>query len=202
VTIRLARAAVAAIALSILTLACGSEDGEPSRGASGTATSTTVSDAPASTSTSVEVGATIEVLQGDYSIKGLPSEIEVGTKVRVTNTSSTEMHELISIRLPDGEDRPAAELLALPRDELVGLLGSAVPDVVRISLPGSVELPGGGDALFEQPGRHLFFCALPVGADPAVMMESDRYTTGRPPEQYENNPSHYTRGEFVDVTVR
>jgi hypothetical protein len=202
VKIRLARAAAAGVALCLLTLGCGSDDGGPSRDASGTNPDPTVADAPDSTETSVELRGTIEVVQDDYSIEGLPAEIEVGTVLHVTNASATEMHELISIRLPQGEDRPADELLALPRDELAGLLGSAIPDVVRVSLPGSVELPDVGDALFEQPGRHLVFCAMPVGADPAVIAESDRYTTGRSPEQYENSPKHYERGEFADVVVR
>lgn len=174
--------------------ACGSGDDGAQRpttpSADGSPTSTTAA------------GPTIEVELRDGAIVGLPAEVAVGTTIRAVNTSDTEMHELLAIRLPDGEDRTSEEIVALPEDELIALLGAAVPDVLRVALPGEPELEGVGDAVFEEPGRYLVICTVPTGADPAVLIESDRYTTGRWPERYADAAPHHARGEHTDVLVR
>lgn len=158
--------------------------------------------ADASSTSAAATGPTIEVELRDGAFVGLPAEVEVGTTIRAVNTSSTEMHEFLAIRLPDGEDRTSEEIVALPEDELLALLGAAVPDVLRVALPGEPELEGVGDAVFEEPGRYLVICTVPTGADPAVLIESDRYTTGRWPERYADAAPHYARGEHTDVLVR
>ena len=48
----------------------------------------------------------------------MPDRIRTGSTPELVNDSQIEVHELVAVRLPDGEDRPVSELVQLPPDEL------------------------------------------------------------------------------------
>ena len=66
---------------------------------------------------------TVAVKAVDYGFEGLPPKVGTGSTFTLTNASKVEAHELIAMRLPDGERRPAAELVRLPEDQLGALFG-------------------------------------------------------------------------------
>lgn len=133
---------------------------------------------------------------------GLPAEVDAGTSISVRNTSTAQVHEMLTFPLPQSEHRSAGELVRLPRDEFEALLGSATPDVVLAAWPGAGGEPGFGDDTFDTPGRHLVVCLVPEGSDPEALRASDRYLTGRWPDQYADIASHAMSGEYAEVIVR
>ena len=194
----------ATIAASALVAGCVSpEDAADDLATTTIATSTTddaAAPSPGST-TSQPDGPRLAVEAVDYSFQGLPATVAVGTRVELTNTSATELHELVAIRLDDDEERTAEELVALPQDEFLALFSTSIPDVVLVAPPGEGSIEGFGDAVFDELGRHLVLSSLPVGADPDAILESDRYLTGRLPEELQDLPLQYTLGMFAEVTV-
>lgn len=68
--------------------------------------------APTEAPTEVATDA-ILVTAVDYGFDGLPAQAAVGSKLALTNSSAAELHELVAIRLPDGEERSVEDLLAL-----------------------------------------------------------------------------------------
>ena len=189
----------------MMLLASAGCSNEPDSGGSRRVASTSTSTSgPSSVTTATEApqGPVIEVELSEDGFLGLPDEVDVGTRIGAVNRSEAEMHEFIAFRLPDGETRSSGELAALSDDDLVRVLGAAIPDVIQVAPPGESAIKGLGDAVFEVPGRYLVLCTVPVGADPALLLASDRYTTGRWPDQYQDSPSHAKRGEHDDVIVR
>ncbi|MGH9278950.1 MAG: hypothetical protein ACRD12_12705, partial [Acidimicrobiales bacterium] len=79
---------------------------------------------------------TITVTAKDYSFEGLPGTIAAGSTLTLTNSSPRELHELVVVKLPDGEKRSAEELLALPEEEQNAVFGSGEPAVVLLAPPG------------------------------------------------------------------
>lgn len=145
-------------------------------------------------------GEAVVVEAFDYGFNGLPEMVEAGTQLALTNSSETELHELVAIRLPDDEERSVEELLALPEEELMALFASE-PATVLLVNPGSDEvIPAVGDGTLAEAGRYAIICAIPEGADPEEYLSAAAASEGGPP-QVEGGPPHFALGMFAELTV-
>lgn len=153
---------------------------------------------PAATPTQGD-GGTTEVVAVDYAFQGLPRQIAPGTKLALRNTSATEMHELVAVRLPEGESRSAAELFRLPDEQLQAVLAE-MPDLVLAAAPGKAGSVALGNGVLTKPGRYLLFCAIPTGADPVEYARALE-AAGDAPPSVTGGPPHFTRGMFGDLSV-
>jgi hypothetical protein len=182
----------AAAAVALLSLAaCGDDDDDETGSGSGSE----VTD-----DTEAEAGATIEVTGIDYGYEGLDGTIEAGSKLSFTNGSDKEAHELVAFLIPEGEERSMEELLALPEEELGAIFGGEPePVTVILAAPGATDEPGAvvGDGTITEPGRYGVACFLPVGGDPAVVLDPN----AEGPPDTGDAPPHFTQGMFAEFTV-
>lgn len=137
----------------------------------------------------------------DYRYTNLPSSVDAGTTLTLKNGSTKEIHEMVVMKLPDGETRPAADLVKLPEAQL---------DALTAGPPAAVLLgpPGGGKAIkavgtgkLTAKGRYLVICAIPTGADPAAYLQAAQSSSAGPP-QVAGGPPHFTQGMFGEITVK
>jgi hypothetical protein len=142
--------------------------------------------------------ATLEVEAFDYGYVGLPGEIPAGTAISLGNTSSSEVHEFVAIRLPDDETRSVAELVQLPPEELSAFFPGLA--TVLIAPPGEEGFVVEGDGTLSEPGRYAVICVIPTGADPAAYLEAAAASEGGPPE-VPGGPPHIANGMFAEITV-
>ena len=182
-----------ALTLSLLAAACStsnddaSEQPEPEP-------STTTTQAP----TTTVAPAVVDVVAADYTYKGLPTEIEAGTTIRLVNESEAELHEFVAIRLPDDETRSVAELMQLPPEELAAFF--PLVETVILAPPGAEGFAVEGTGTLTEPGRYAIICAIPTGADPDEYMAAAAESEGGPPE-VEGGPPHIANGMFAEVVV-
>lgn len=142
-----------------------------------------------------------EVIGVDYAFEGLPDSIPSGSQLTLTNTSDREVHELVALRLPDDEERPAEELMMLPEEELDVVFGEDVPPaMVLVAPPGETGFAAVGDGTVSEPGRYLIFCAIPIGADPDEFMAAAEGTEEGPP-QVAGGPPHFVEGMVDELVV-
>ena len=154
---------------------------------------TTVTTGPTTTAG----GKTLEVTGDDYEFKGVPAKIAPGTVISFTNASKREVHELIALRVKDGETRPVAALLQLPeaeRDAAAEFKG------VAFAYPGEKGQTPAGPVDLSQPGRYVFVCTIPTGADPAAFRAASEKATDGPPS-VPGGPPHVANGMLAEVTV-
>ncbi|MDA0270263.1 MAG: hypothetical protein O2919_04460 [Chloroflexi bacterium] len=138
----------------------------------------------------------------DYGFEGLPAEVAAGSKLALPNSSATELHELVAIRLPDGEERSVEELLALSEEEVGALLGAAAPAMVLIALPeGGEALVAVGDGTLTEAGRYIVLCAIPVGASVEEFMAAVAAGGDGPPD-VAGGPPHFAVGMYGEVIVQ
>jgi hypothetical protein len=193
-------AAVALAATAALALAACGSDGDDSAPAD-TATPTTAlvggGAPPESTpETTDAVDTMLDVTMTDYSFGDLPDEVMAGTRLTIDNQSPTELHELVAVRLPDGDDRPTREIIESGLGEL---LGSAPPSAVLLAAPGGDQISAVGDGVLAQPGRYLLLCAIPTGADPDEYLAAAANSDG--PPQVEGGPPHFVYGMVDEILV-
>ncbi|CAN5751303.1 hypothetical protein BH23ACT12_BH23ACT12_22460 [soil metagenome] len=150
---------------------------------------------PEATATPSEV----EVTGQNYSYTGVPGTIETGTKISFTNASADEAHEIVAFPLPATETRPASEIFKLPEAELTTALGGP-PAFVIIGAPGQDGRAVVGDGTLMEPGRYVFACFIPVGADPQEYLAAAEQSGDGPPV-VEGGPPHFTEGMFAEATV-
>ena len=79
------------------------------------------------------VGGTIEITGQDYGFAGLPEVAASGAELTFTNGSDVEFHEMVVLRIADGEERTLQELLELPDEESESLVEF---QGVLVALPG------------------------------------------------------------------
>ena len=134
----------------------------------------------------------------DYGYEGLPADIEAGTKLAFVNASAVEAHELVAILIPEAETRTLSELIQLPEEELFAVFGGEPePATVLLAPPSSSEqIEAVGDGTLTEPGRYAVLCFLPVGGDPAVVLDPN---AEGPPES--DDPPHASQGMFAEVNV-
>jgi hypothetical protein len=124
-----------------------------------------------------------------------------GTKFELRNDSTAEAHEMIVIRIPDGEDRPIGQLAALPEAEADAVFEGVEPATVIVALPGQAGQAVEGDGTVDEAGRYAVVCFIPKGADPAKMAEAmaDPEATG--PPDLGTGPPHVTQGMYGEFVV-
>ena len=201
-TTRRRAAAVAACLLALGLAACG-DDEDTAAATTGDETTTEVEETETDTETDTETeaddaggnGVVVEVTAKDWAFERLPVSIEAGTKLSLVNEGD-EPHELVAIRIPDGESRGVNELVRLPEDELAVAFGGAPePSTVILAASGTTDTPGPvmGDGTLTEPGRYAIVCFLPVGSDDSIL-ESEG-----PPEG--DAPPHVSQGMFAELVV-
>jgi hypothetical protein len=197
--------AATAIALALLAAACGSDDTSdatvPAAAAAVTtaapATSTPVTTAAPAT-TAVGVTEPVGIVTSDYAFGGVPASVAPGTAFEIHNTSATELHEFVVVRLPDTETRPVDELV---HHDLMSVLTAGPPAMVLLAPPGSDEqIVAVGDGTVTEPGRYLAICMIPTGADPLAYMEAAAKSNGGPPSVPGGAP-HAMAGMYAEFTV-
>lgn len=167
------RLAGALVALGVVATACGGSDDE-----------------------------TRTVTAADYAFQDLPSRVDAGTTLDLTNVSAREIHEMVVIRIPDNEQRPVQELVNLPESEQEAIFGNAEPAMVLVAPPNGGEvIKAVGDGTLTEPGRYAVVCFIPVGADPAAYLAAAQNPDGGPPPDVGGGPPHVTQGMFGEITV-
>ena len=212
---------VAALTAGLLLAACGDDEDEDASSATSEESATTVelpadeqaiedeateeevtedeaTEDEATEAGSAAAGEVLEVEALDYAFAGLPETVTADTKLSFTNSSEVELHELVAMRLLDSEDRPVAEIVALPQEELMGLFPEP-PATVLVAPPGGAEqITAVGDGTLEEPGRYALVCFIPTGADPAAYMEQSG--PDGPPD-VAGGPPHVAHGMFAELVV-
>jgi uncharacterized cupredoxin-like copper-binding protein len=188
---RRALCAALALALTVVGGACGDNSDDETTGTGAGASSTV---APTSTAG----GKALAVTGVDYAFTGVPKTVPAGTVVTFSNTSTKEVHELVALRVKDGDTRPVSALLQLPeaeRDQAAEFKG------VSIALPGEPAVTPEGPVTLAQPGRYLFVCTIPTGADPAAYKAAMQNPTSGPPPSIPGGPPHVVQGMVSELTV-
>jgi hypothetical protein len=199
---RLRHETAAVLAVGALFLAaCGDDDDVSSTADEDTEVTTTAGTASGDGGQGVDEGAEaadIEVVAVDYRFGGLPGSVTAGTRFALRNESTSELHELVVLRLPDTEERSIEQLLALPEEEL-DFLADSEPAMVLIAPPGERGQAVVGDGTVLEPGRYAVICAIPVGADPAEYLEAAQTSDG--PPDVAGGPPHFVEGMFAELVV-
>ena len=136
----------------------------------------------------------------DYGFENLPAEVPAGTALTFRNTSDVEFHEMVVMRIPDEESRSVGQLAALPPDESDAIFAGAMPALVSVAAPGEEGMAVVGDGTITEPGRYAVVCFIPVGADPAVVMEAMQSESSTPPDIGDGAP-HISQGMYAELTV-
>lgn len=205
---RRALAAVLVTGLALGGAACGDDDDDDPVAADETTTTAEPDTGDETTTTEGEADpdddeasapGTVEVTAEDYAFVGLDPEVPAGTRLTLTNASTAEVHELVAFRLPDGETRSAADLIALGEEGLNALF-QGPPATVLVAPPDSAGFPAVGDGSLDEPGRYLLLCAIPTGADPQAYLEAAQAAQGGPVD-VPGGPPHLVQGMYADVEV-
>lgn len=141
---------------------------------------------------------TVEIVASDYAFDDLPARIGPETTLTMRNTSTREVHELVAFPLPDDLRGTAAEILALPEEQLASFLDGP-PALVIIAGPGGDSVVPVGDGTLPTPGRYILFCAIPTGADPAEFLAAAEISDG--PPDVPGGPPHFVHGMAATVEV-
>lgn len=178
-----------ALTLTLAAAGCGADDTDEA------ATPTT--DAPPTASSTT--APSVEVTAVDFAFLGLPAELKAGTPITLRNTSATELHELVAIRVPNDERRSIDQILALPAAELETLF-AAPPALVAVAPPGEDGFVALGDGTLIEPGRYAVVCFIPTGADPQAYLDALEANPGEPP-LVDGGPPHLTAGMYAEIAV-
>ena len=143
---------------------------------------------------------TIEIVGVDYAYEGLPDRIKAGSSLSFRNDSAIELHEVVAIRLPDGEERSVEDLLQLPPEEIEAVLSAGPPNAVIIAPPNEAGFVVEGAAVLDQPGRYAIICFIPTGADPGEYLAAAAESEGGPPD-VPGGPPHFVEGMWAELTV-
>jgi hypothetical protein len=182
------RAAALALTFAVVATACGDDDGAADGDAAGPAEATTH-----------------EVIADDYEFRDLPGSVAAGSRLQRVNASSVEVHELVAIRLPDGEERSVEEIMDLPDDELDEILSEDEIAMVLLAPPAAHGEAVLGDGTLDRPGRYLVLCFLPTGAGPDEVMDAfDRFDpdVDEAPPVPQTGPPHVAHGMLGELTVQ
>ncbi|MDQ3641155.1 MAG: hypothetical protein M3450_06755 [Actinomycetota bacterium] len=133
----------------------------------------------------------------DYRFETLPSSVKAGTALRLVNKSTTELHEMVVMRIPDEERRSIDELAKLPESEFETVFGGK-PALVILRAPGGEQVNALGDGKLTEKGRYAVICAIPTGADPAAYLAN----TSDGPPQVAGGPPHFIHGMYGQITVK
>lgn len=147
------------------------------------------------------VSGTIPITAQDYNFEGIPELVAPGGELTFTNASEVEFHEMVVMRIVEGETRTLEELLELPEEESENL---AEFQGVLVAFPGEDGInPEGGPASITvtEPGRYGVFCFIPQGADPEAVRTAMTAAEGEEPE-LDGGPPHFTLGMVAEFQVQ
>lgn len=172
----------AALTLPFGLVACSDDD------ASSASTPTNQADGPG----------IVEVVAVDFGFEGLPDSVAAGTRLRLRNEASHELHELVAFRLSDDETRSIDEIVTLPPPEMQAVLGE--PTTVILAPPSSeqVAIPI-GDGVLSEPGRYAIICLIPTGVDADEYLAAAATSSG-PPDVGGGAP-HIAHGMYAELLV-
>ena len=128
---------------------------------------------------------TLDVGTQNYSFTGISDEVPAGTTVINVRNDATEIHEVVLVKIADGETRSLEELMQLPEEESDQL----------VTEKGFVfAMPGGTNYVTAEldPGRYVALCFVPVGATPEAL------ASGTP---LDDSDAHYAHGMIQEFTV-
>jgi hypothetical protein len=134
------------------------------------------------------VGGTIEITGVDYAFNGVPGAVQTGAELTFTNASAAEVHEIVVLKIVDGEERTIDELLALPEAESESLVEF---QGILVALPGEtgVNPEGPGTSItVSEAGRYAVVCFIPQGADPAEVQAAMAEGGEGPPDMGDGTP--------------
>ena len=143
---------------------------------------------------------TINVDGQDYAFRGVPELVATGAELTFTNSSAAEFHEMVVLRVVDGETLTVEELLALPEEE-----AESVTEFqgVLVAMPGEDAInPEGGEpsVTLTEPGSYILICAIPQGADPEAVAAAMQAAGGEQPA-LEGGAPHFTIGMATGFSV-
>lgn len=142
--------------------------------------------------------APVVVSAADYRFDGLPTEVAAGTQFQLGNASTVELHEMVAVRIADGDDRPIAEIIT---NDLGSLFASA-PSFVLLAAPGeSEQITAVGDGTLTEPGRYALVCMIPTGIDPLTYLNAAAESGDGPPQVEGGGAPHVFNGMFAELTV-
>jgi hypothetical protein len=183
-----ALAVILALAVGAVLAACGDDDSSDASAATTTAAGADATD-----------GEVIEVELVDFDFVGLPDRAKVGDRITIVNRSPGELHEVVVIRIPEGEDRPIDELMALPEEELDAIFQD-MPEMVLVAAPGGPQIDAVGDGTLTRAGRFVVICGIPTGVDPDEFFAAAEAAGGGPPE-IDGGPPHFVHGMVAELVV-
>lgn len=114
----------------------------------------------------------ITIVGKDYAFEGIKDEHDAGPTVISFDNKGAELHEVLLMRVNDGVELSAQEILELPEEDA---MGSATPVAAAFSAPGEA----GHTVADLQAGRYIAVCFIPVGMTPESM-ESGEEPQGEP----------------------
>lgn len=126
----------------------------------------------------------IEVTAADYSFAGLDAIDATGDYALTLTNEGEELHEIVLVRIADGETRPVEELL-----EEEDPSEFATDIAFAFACPGASSEPTAVN--IDEPGRYVAVCFIPVGVTPET-----------PPEEFETlGPPHALQGMVAEIQV-
>lgn len=134
----------------------------------------------------------------DFGFEALPESIVAGSTIELTNSSPSELHELVAFRIPDGDARAVHEILAGDPSEL---FSSGPPALVIVTPPGGEQIVPVGDGTLTEPGRYAVLCMIPTGVDPATFLAAAAESGEGPPEIPGAGAPHIVHGMHAELTV-
>ncbi len=180
----------AALALTLVASGCGDNSDDEPEAETGAGTT-----AKAPGATGAAGGKTLAVTGTDYAFGGVPATVPAGTVVSFKNESDKEVHELVALRIKDGDTRPLSGILTLPdaeRDAAAEFRG------VLFAFPGEEGMAPAGPVTLAQPGRWVFVCSIPTGADPAAYRNAPQ---GPGAPEVPGGPPHAVQGMVTELQV-
>jgi hypothetical protein len=200
---------VAAVAVGVTIMAIGAvvllSPSQASNQLTGTPPTTAVAPSPPTTAVVQSGPTTYEVEAFDYGFSGLPAELRAGDAIELVNTSSTEYHNLVVIRLESEDDRSIDDFSELSPEAF----GVENPQPGFITVGALHAAPGesafDGRIRLQVPGRYLVFDLIPQGADAAVVEENVNPSASAAmhgaPWRIPGGPLGYEHGMITIVTV-
>jgi len=162
---------------------------EPAATEEATAEATEEATAEATEDAAAE-GDAVAVTGVEYEFQGLSDTLPAGTELTFTN-GGEEAHELVLVRIKDGETRPLEELIQLPpkqAEKVTEFQG------VAIAGPGEDGQVVEGELTLAEAGRYAAVCFIPVG--------TTELPDGPPAEGEEPaGPPHVAKGMVAEITV-
>lgn len=137
------------------------------------------------------------VVAVDFAFEDVPDQVDTETVFTLRNDSDVEVHEMVAFALPAGLDGTAAEILAMPEEELGAVFGGP-PAMVIVVAPDGEEITV-GDGTLSEPGRYILFCGIPTGADPEAFMAAAAESEG--PPDVAGGPPHFVHGMATTIEV-